>query len=72
MLALSQLNSLDACQQLPSIINRLAKGCANPSNALSEGDLGFLRGLYSMSADGNLKVQQDGIAYQMKQTLKGP
>ena len=72
LLALSQLNSLDACQQLPSIINRLAKGCANPSNALSEGDLGFLRGLYSMSADGNLKVQQDGIAYQMKQTLKGP
>jgi hypothetical protein len=70
LLALSQLNSLDVCQQLPSIVNLLAKDCANPSNALSEGDLGFLRGLYSMSADGNLKVQQDGIAYQMKQDFK--
>jgi hypothetical protein len=72
MLALSQLNSLDVCQQqLPSIINLLAKDCAGAPSQLSEGDLGYLRGLYSMSADGNLKTQQDGIAYQMKQTLKG-
>jgi hypothetical protein len=71
MLALSQLNSLDVCQQqLPSIINLLAKDCAGAPSRLSEGDLGFLRGLYSMSADGNLKTQQDGIAYQMKQDFK--
>ena len=71
MLALSQLNSLDVCQQqLPSIINLLAKDCAGAPSQLSESDLGFLRGLYSMSADGNLKVQQDGIAYQMKQDFK--
>jgi hypothetical protein len=71
MLALSQLSSLDVCQQqLPSIINLLAKDCAGAPSRLSEGDLGFLRGLYSMSADGNLKTQQDGIAYQMKQDFK--
>jgi len=71
LLALSQLNSLDVCQQqLPSIINLLAKDCAGAPSQLSEGDLGFLRGLYSMSADGNLKVQQDGIAYQMKRDFK--
>ncbi|MFO1248112.1 MAG: hypothetical protein U1E93_07830 [Alphaproteobacteria bacterium] len=72
MLALAQFNSLDACQKpLPSIINLLAKDCADAPVQLSESDLGFLKGLYSMSADGNLKTQQDGIAYQMKQTFKG-
>ncbi len=72
LLALSQLNSLDVCQQqLPSIINLLAKDCAGAPSQLSEADLGYLRGLYSMSADGNLKTQQDGIAYQMEQALKG-
>jgi hypothetical protein len=72
MLALTQLNSLDVCQQqLPSIINLLAKDCGGAPNQLSESDLGYLKGLYSMSADGNMRTQQDGIAYQMKQALKG-
>jgi hypothetical protein len=72
MLALTQLNSLEVCQpQLPSIINLLAKDCPNPPNQLSESDLGYLKGLYSMSADGNMRMQQDDIAHQMKQTFKG-
>ncbi|MBA2588761.1 MAG: hypothetical protein H0U98_09075 [Alphaproteobacteria bacterium] len=71
MLALTQLGSLDVCQQqLPSIINLLAKDCAGAPNQLSESDLGYLRGLYAMSADGNLRVQQDGIAHQMKRNFK--
>ncbi|MBA2588760.1 MAG: hypothetical protein H0U98_09070 [Alphaproteobacteria bacterium] len=72
MLALTQLNSLDVCQQqLPSIINLLARDCAGAPHQLSESDLGYLKGLYSMSADGNMRMQQDGIAHQMKQTFRG-
>jgi hypothetical protein len=71
MLALTQLNSLDVCQELPSIINLLASGCPGAPNAISDSDLGYLRGLYSMSADGNLRMQQDGIAYRLKSDLSG-
>jgi hypothetical protein len=71
MLALTQLQSLDICQPLPSIINLLGPRCENAPGQISESDLGYLRGLYSMSADGNLRMQQDGIAYQMKETPSG-
>ena len=71
MLALAQLSSLDVCQQLPSIINLLSPNCPGAPNALSDSDLGYLRGLYSMSADGNLRMQQDDIAYRMEQHLNG-
>jgi hypothetical protein len=71
MLALTQLNSLDTCQQLPSIINLLSPNCPGPPNAISDSDLGYLSGLYSMGADGNLRMQQDGIAYQLRNTLSG-
>jgi hypothetical protein len=59
MLALTQLNSLDVCQQLPSIINLLASHCESSSNQISESNLGYLGNLYTMSADDNLRMQQD-------------
>ena len=62
LLALAQVASLDACQPLGSVVNLLAKNCANPASGLTTSDLGYLKGLYRMSADGNLRVQQDGIA----------
>lgn len=65
MLALAQIASLDTCQPLGSIINLLAKDCANVPAGLTAGDQGYLRGLYSMRADGNLRMQQDGIAQVM-------
>ena len=65
LLALAQVGSLDACQPLGSIINLLARGCANAPAGLTASDRGSLRGLYSMSADGNLRMQQDGIAQTM-------
>jgi hypothetical protein len=71
LLALTQLDSLDICQQLPSIVNLLAPGCARPVSALTDNDLAYLRGLYRMGADRNIRVQQDEIAYQMEQALKG-
>jgi hypothetical protein len=70
-LALAQLQSLDTCQTLPSVINLLAPGCDSKPNAMTDGDLGYLHGLYTMSADANLHMQQDGIAYQMKRALDG-
>ncbi|HET7084752.1 MAG TPA: hypothetical protein VFI23_08285 [Rhizomicrobium sp.] len=71
LLALTQLNSLDTCQQLPSIVNLLAENCATKSSALTENDFAYLRGLYKMSSNMNLGTQKNEISYQMEQALKG-
>jgi len=71
MLALTQLSTLDACQQLPSIVNMLTSGCSNPVQALTANDLGYLRGVYKMGPDRNFRSQQDEIAYQMQRTQDG-
>jgi hypothetical protein len=69
MLALTQLDSLDTCQQLPSIVNMLAKHCDSKSDTLTENDSAYLRGLYKMASDGTLQTQRDAIAFQMEQGL---
>jgi len=46
MLALTQINSLDACQQLPSIVNKLAADCDHAADGLTQFDLAYLQGLY--------------------------
>ena len=69
MLALTQVASLDACQQLPSIMNMLVKQCDRKSDGLSENDRAYLQGLYKMSPGGRLRTQRDEIAYQMEQEL---
>ncbi len=71
LLALSWTGGLDICRPLPSIVNLLAAGCEAQSDALTENDLAYLKGLYTMSADRNLRTQQDEIAYQMEKSLKG-
>jgi hypothetical protein len=72
-LALTQPLSQDDCQQMPSILNLLAKECAaaDDTHEMSEGDLGYLKGVYHMKDDGTLATQQNEIAYQVKQTLLG-
>src|SRR5258706_12602498 len=67
MLALTQIGSQDTCQELPSIVNLLAEGCERKSNALTENDMAYLKGLYRMGTDQNLNVQKDQVAYQMEQ-----
>jgi hypothetical protein len=69
MLALSQPDSLDSCQELPSISNMLAKGCASASSKITDGDLAYLRGLYNMPSGYSLSAQHDEIIYEMKKTL---
>jgi len=72
MLALTQVSSLDACQQLPSIVNMLAKDCDKKSDTLTENDTAYLHGLYKMGAGRALRTQRDEIAYQMEQDLTAP
>jgi hypothetical protein len=69
MLALAQLNSLDVCQQLPSIVNLLAADCAAKANEITQNDLAYLRGLYLMDADKGLLNQQNEIADRMQEKL---
>jgi hypothetical protein len=72
MLALTQLNSLDTCQQLPSIENMLAKGCEAKAGVLTGNDIAYLRGVYSMSSDRQLlRTQMGEIADRMSETLGG-
>ena len=68
MLALTQLNVLDTCPQLPSIVNMLAASCERKVDTLTDNDIGYLRGLYKMNADWTARSQQDEIAYQMEQS----
>jgi hypothetical protein len=65
MLALTQLNSLDTCQQLPSVVNMLAPECDQKVDGITKTDLAYLRGLYKMGSDKSLVFQQNDIADQM-------
>jgi hypothetical protein len=65
MLALTQLNSLDACQQQPSIVNILAADCDHAGDGLTQFDLAYLQGLYRMSAGRSLLFQRNDIAAVM-------
>jgi len=70
MLALTQLNSLDACQQQqPSIVNIMAVGCDHAEDGLTAFDLAYLQGLYRMSAGRGLMFQRNDIATVMADKL---
>ena len=69
MLALTQLNSLNACQQLPSIVNKLAPDCDQKVDGITANDLAYLHGLYQMAADKSLVFQQNDIADRMQDKL---
>jgi hypothetical protein len=72
LLALTQLNAPDTCQQLPSIVNLLAPGCDRRTDTLTENDIAYLIGLYKMNADKRLlTVQKNEIAEWMTQRLGG-
>jgi hypothetical protein len=71
MLALTQLSTLDVCQQLPSIVNMLAEACERKSSALTENDIAYLQGLYRIRGDQTLTIQQGQVSYHMEQELKG-
>jgi hypothetical protein len=70
MLALTQLNSLDTCQQLPSVVNMMAGACEQKTGGITAVDLAYLRGLYRMGSDKSLLYQQNDITDQMQATLE--
>ena len=70
MLALSQPQNFDTCQDLPSITNLLvtpACTAETTSPAMSVHDLSYLDGLYKMNLAGTVHTQRSQIGYQMKQ-----
>jgi hypothetical protein len=73
MLALSQGTSYDTCQEVPTITNLLAPGCAAElkPTALTDIDATYLRGLYKMDPAGSFMMERGSIAYQMKKELGG-
>ena len=69
MLALTQLGSPDACQELPSIVNLLAADCGHAADGLSQFDLAYLQGLSKAGAGRRLVFQRNDIADAMVETL---
>ena len=71
MLALSQPERFDACQDLASITNLMITPACAPATTvtqISPHDLSYLQGLYKMNLAGSLNVQKSQITYEMKQT----
>jgi hypothetical protein len=69
MLALTQLNSLDACQDLPSIVNRMAQNCGQAVDGLTKYDLAYLQALYHMTTGRNMVLQRGEIGDLMTDRL---
>ena len=73
MLALSQGQYYDTCQDIPTITNLMASGCGAEMKptAITDIDVTYLRGLYKMNPGLNYRGQRGSIAFQMKKTLGG-
>ena len=72
MLALTQIKSLDACQDLPSVVNRLAADCGRTADSLTQFDLAYLQGLYHMTAGRKATLQGSEIGALMTDRLENP
>jgi hypothetical protein len=70
MLALSQIQPPDNCQDMPSILNLLVPGCSRSAKALTSSDIAYLRALYKITSTATFGVQQDQMMYQMDQSLE--
>ncbi len=69
MLALSEPRSLDDCNTLPSILDRMSDACRDREKpkALTDSDIAYLKGLYAadLGATTNL-TQKESIEAGMK------
>lgn len=73
MLALSQAQSYDSCQNIPTITNLMASSCGAEMKpvALTDVDMTYLRGLYKMDPNGSFMGERGSIAFEMKKDLGG-
>lgn len=69
MLALTQLSSLDACQQLPSVVSLLAANCGHATDGLTQFDLAYLQGVYKMQPGRSITMQRNEIGDDMADAL---
>ena len=64
-----QINSLDACQDLPSIVNRMAPDCSHAADGLTKYDLTYLQALYHMTAGRTMMLQRSEMGDLMTDRL---
>ena len=69
MLALSQTQPPDSCQDLPTILNLLVKDCGRAAGALTVADMAYLRALYKITMTAHAPGQRDEMMYQMNKAL---
>jgi hypothetical protein len=69
LLALTQVNSLETCQPLLSVVNMLATDCGPVEDGLTTFDMAYLQGLYKMPSGRNLMFQRNDIASVMADAL---
>lgn len=73
MLALTEIAAPEACQELPSIVNRMASGCKGElPESLTQFDLAYLQGLYHMTAGRTAVLQRSEIGDLMTDRLENP
>jgi hypothetical protein len=67
ILALSQVRSLDGCSSLPSVIDRLGKGCTDRQapDGLTPADAAYLTALYQADLEKNKSLEVSDIASRM-------
>jgi hypothetical protein len=72
MLSLAQTQTFEICQPVASITNLVSPGCAAAvkTNDITDNDLAYLHGLYSIDSHSSFLQQRDDIAYQMKKGLE--
>jgi len=70
LLALAQLDSQDACQKLPSVVNMTAPDCDHRVDGMTQYDLAYLQALYGISADKSLIFQRGDLTDRMEAALK--
>jgi hypothetical protein len=68
MLSLARTTSFDTCQPVTSISNLFAVACGDgkSTDKISDSDLAYLHGIYSIDPRTSFQTQKDEIAYQMK------
>jgi hypothetical protein len=71
VMALSRTTAFQLCQGITSITSLMAEDCSTRAEGITDVDLAYLRGVYKMSPDEPLGVQQSDIAGEMKKSLGG-
>jgi len=73
VMALTKPRLLDGCGKLPSIFDLMAPACkTEKADAITAGDVAYLRALYKITAEQTLALQQSSIADIMMREFKNP